>query len=214
MRSPMPLAEPMWQTVAPFREQFVIDTSNPMPASWSRSIRRLHMTVALLVTIQIVIGLVMDRHTPLLVRTHFYIGLTIAALVLWHWTWILTREPALLRHLFPWSPRRLRSAVVDAFSALRGQLPRSGPSGSNLVGLVHGLGLLALTAVAAFGTCIFILLQLNMARSEVTETIEDFHVTFAWILIIYWGGHVLLAAVHEAKGDHVIARMFRTGNRA
>ncbi len=154
----------------------------------------------------------MDRHTPLLVRSHFYLGLAIAALVLWHWTWILTREPGLLHHLFPWSPRRLASAVGDIGPALKGQLPRSGPSGSSLVGLVHGLGLLALTAVAAFGTSIFVLLQLRMGRTELAETLEDFHVTFAWILIVYWGGHVLLATVHEAKGDHVIARMFRFGN--
>ena len=172
------------------------------------------MTVALLVTTQIVIGLVMDRHTPLLVQTHFYLGLTIAALVLWHWIWILAREPALLHHLFPWSPRRLAGAVADVRSALKGQLPHSGPSGSSLVGLVHGLGLLALTAVAAFGTCIFVLLRLHMGHSELAETIEDFHVTFAWILIVYWGGHVLLATVHEARGDHVIARMFRLGNNS
>lgn len=178
-------------------------------SQWSRAIRRLHLTVALLVTIQIIIGLTMSRHTLYLLWTHFYLGLTIAALVVWHWIWILTRERALLHHLFPWSPRRLGDAFRDARAALRGDLPRSGPSGSSLAGLVHGLGLLALTAVASLGTFIFILVQLRMARTGLAETIKDLHSTFAWFLIVYWCGHVLLATIHEARGDHVIGRMFR-----
>lgn len=197
-----------------FREYLVIQQTTQTPAAWSRAIRRIHLAVALLVTIQLVIGLVMGRNTPLLVQTHFYLGLTIAALVLWHWTWLLTRERGLLHHLFPWSPRRLIQAAGDVRSALGGKLPQSGPSGSDLAGLVHGLGLLALTAVATFGTFIFILLRLHMGRSELAEVIEDIHVTFAWILIVYWCGHVLLAIVHEARGDHVIARMFGRGSKS
>lgn len=181
------------------------------PAAWSQSIRRLHFTVALLVTVQIILGLTMDRHTPKLVWTHFYLGLTISALVLWHWFWIMARERGLLHHLFPWSPKRIGEAIADARSALGGKLPQSGPSGSSLAGLVHGFGLLALTAVAALGTTLFILLQLGLARTGLAETIEDLHSTFAWFLIVYWCGHVLLATVHEARGDHVIARMFRFG---
>ena len=42
-------------------------TTQESPAVWSRAIQRLHFSVALLVTIQIVIGLVMDRHTSWLV---------------------------------------------------------------------------------------------------------------------------------------------------
>ncbi len=178
------------------------------PANWSRAIRRLHFSVALLVTIQIVIGLIMDRNTSWLLQTHFYLGLTIAALVLWHWTWLLTRERILLHHLFPWSPRRLAEAWGAIRGALKKTLPQSGPDGSSLVGLVHGLGLLALTAVAALGTLVFILIQLHAGRSEAAEIIEDIHIALAWILIVYWGGHVLLALVHQMRGDPVITRMF------
>jgi len=133
--------------------------------------------------------------------------------VLWHWFWILARERQLLHHLFPWSPRRLGEAMADARAAIGGRLPQSGPSGSSLAGLVHGLGLLALTTVAALGTTLFILIKLHLSRSELGETIEDLHTTFAWVLIVYWAGHVLLATVHEARGDHVIARMFRLGKQ-
>jgi len=167
------------------RECAVIQQPTQTPAAWSRAIRRIHFAVAILVTIQLVIGLVMDHDTPLLVQTHFYVGLTIAALVLWHWIWLLTRERKLLHHLFPWSAPRLAQAAGEIRSALGGRLPRSGPSGSALPGLVHGLGLLALTAVAALGTCIFILFQLHMGRSDLADVVKDVHATFAWILIVY-----------------------------
>lgn len=185
-----------------------MDSTRTNPTNWSRPIRRLHFTIVVLVTLQIVVGLVMGRSTPWLLQTHFYLGLTIAAVVLTHWIWLLTRERTLLDHLFPWSPHRLAGVVGDIRSALKGQLPRSGPGGSDLAGLVHGLGLLALTAVAALGTTIFVLIRLHLSRSGLSEIIRNIHVVFAWILIVYWCGHVLLAVVHEAHGDRVIARMF------
>ncbi len=192
--------------------QSQIATSMPTiqasPAAWSRAIQRLHFSVALLVTIQIVIGLIMDRNTSWLLQTHFYLGLTIAALVLWHWTWLLTRERSLLHNLFPWSPRRLVEAWGAIRDALNKTLPQSGPAGSSLVGLVHGLGLLALTAVAALGTLIFILIQLHAGRGEAAEVIENIHIALAWILVVYWCGHVLLALMHQMRGDPVITRMF------
>lgn len=182
------------------------------PASWSPAIRRLHFAIALLVTIQIIFGLVMGHDTPRLLLAHFYLGLTVAALVVLHWLWLLGRERALLRHLFPWTPRHLANALGDLRATFRRQFPQSGPSGSTLPGLVHGLGLLALTAIAALGTTIFILIKLQMGRTELAETIKDLHVLFAWILIVYWVGHVLLAVFHEATNDHVIVRMFRLKN--
>lgn len=176
--------------------------------SWSTPIRRLHFMVALLVTTQITIGLVMGRETPRLVRTHYYLGLTIAALVLWHWIWLLTRERNLLSHLFPWSRHQWAEAISTLGQTLKGKLPQSGPGGSSLVGVVHGLGLLALTAVAALGTTFFIVTHLHHGHRALAEAILDAHATFAWILIIYWCGHVLLAVIHEIRGDRVISRMF------
>jgi len=153
----------------------------------------------------------MDRHTSWLVQTHFYLGLTISVLVLWHWTWLLTRERALFRNLFPWPPRRLAEDWDDIRCTLKKTFPQSSPAGSSLVGLVHGLGLFALTAMSALGTLIFILIQPHAERNEAAEVIESIHITLAWILIVYWCGHVLLALVHN---DPMITRMFSRSRSA
>lgn len=186
---------------------------NDSAPAFGPAIRRLHFAVAVLVTAQLVIGLTMSpRHTPELFLSHQLIGLTIAALVLLHWLWLLTRERTQLGHLFPLGGRGLRAVGGDLAGLTRGRMPESGPR-PGLPALIHGLGLLALTAVAALGTGIYVLIRIHHTRSAVAEVLGDLHVFFAWVLIVYWCGHVLLALVHEARGDHVIARMFRMGRR-
>ncbi|MGH8427210.1 MAG: cytochrome b/b6 domain-containing protein [Gammaproteobacteria bacterium] len=178
---------------------------------FSPALRRLHFAVAVLVTAQIVIGLTMSpRQTPTLFLSHQLIGLTIAALVLLHWLWLFARERGQLEHLIPLRAPALRAVGYDLRGLLRGRLPAGGPR-PGLPALIHGLGLLALTAVAGLGTGIYVLIRTHHTHTAADEILSELHVFFAWVLIVYWCGHVLLALVHEARGDHVIARMFRLG---
>ncbi|MGH8428524.1 MAG: cytochrome b/b6 domain-containing protein [Gammaproteobacteria bacterium] len=185
------------------------------PAGFSPAIRRLHFAVAVLVTTQLVIGLTMSpKQTPELFLSHQLIGLTIAALVLLHWMWLFTRERGQLAQLIPLRASALRAVGCDLHGVLHGRMPEGGPR-PGLPALIHGLGLLALTAVAGLGTGIYVLIRLNHTHSEAGKVLSELHVFFAWVVIVYWCGHVLLALVHEATGDHVIARMLKlgTGNR-
>lgn len=178
---------------------------------FSPAIRRLHFAVAVLVTTQLVIGLTMNpRHTPELFLSHQLIGLTIAALVLLHWLWLFTHEREQLAHLVPLRAPALCAMRDDLRGLFRGQMPAGGAQ-PGLPALIHGLGLLALTAVAALGTGIYVLIRIHYRHSEVGNILDNLHVFFAWVVIVYWGGHVLLALVHEATGDHVIARMLKLG---
>ncbi|MGH8127358.1 MAG: cytochrome b/b6 domain-containing protein [Gammaproteobacteria bacterium] len=180
----------------------------PAPG-FSPAIRRLHFTVAVLVTTQLVIGLTMSpKHTPELFLSHQLIGLTIAALVLLHWLWLFTREREQLTHLVPLHAPALRAVGDDLRGLLRGR-PPAGGARPGLPALIHGLGLLALTAVAAFGIGIYVLIRIHDTHSGVGNIFDNLHVFFAWVVIVYWSGHVLLALVHEATGDHVIARMLK-----
>ncbi|MGH8224564.1 MAG: cytochrome b/b6 domain-containing protein [Gammaproteobacteria bacterium] len=178
---------------------------------FSPALRRLHFAVAILVTVQIIIGLTMSpRHTPTLFLTHQLLGLTIAALVLLHWLRLFARERDQLGQLIPVSGPVLRVVADDLRGLLHGRMPQADPR-PGLPALIHGLGLLALTAVAALGTGIYVLIRIHHIRSGLGHTLHDLHVFFVWVLIVYWCGHVLLAIAHEARGDHVIARMFRLG---
>lgn len=183
----------------------------PGAEEFSPQLRRLHFGVAALVTVQLVIGLVMSpRHTPNLFLSHQLLGLAIAALVLLHWLWLLGAGRDQLRNLFPYSGSGLRAVGAELLALRRGRLPESGPR-PGLAGLVHGLGLLALTAVAGLGTVLYVLIRTHDTRSGLAATVADLHSFFAWLVIVYWAGHVLLAAVHEARGERVIARMLRLG---
>lgn len=180
-------------------------------STFSPALRRLHLSVAILVTVELVIGLVMSpRRTPQLFLAHQLIGLAIAALVLLHWLWLARSERQQFANLFPYRGAGLRMVLLELAQIPRGRMPASGPR-PGLAGLIHGLGLLALTAVAGFGTAIYVLIRVGAVRSNAGETLETLHTVFAWVLIVYWVGHVLLALVHEARGDHVIARILRLG---
>ncbi len=174
---------------------------------FSPTIRRLHLLVALLVTLQILLGLVMNRDTPRLFLGHQYLGLAIVTLVLIHWLWLVTRERTQLAHLFPLESKYRQAVLRDLAGLRHGREPETGPR-PGLPALIHGLGLLALTLVAALGAAIFVLIQRGTVRSPAGEAITDLHIFFAWVLIIYWVGHVLLAGIHELRGERVIARMF------
>lgn len=178
-------------------------------STYAPTLRRLHFTVAVLVSVQLVIGLAMSpRHTPALFRSHQLIGLAIMALVLVHWLWLIARGRDQLAHLMPMSRSAWQPILIDAAALAQGRLPPGGPR-PGLAAAIHGLGLLALTVVAVFGTAMYPLILVHHLRSDLGETLEDIHSFFAWVLVVYWCGHVLLAVVHEARGDHVIAAMFR-----
>lgn len=184
------------------------------PPTFSPVLRRLHLTVAVLVTAQLASGLVMSpRRTPSLFLAHQMVGLAIAALVLLHWAWLVNSARDQLKNLFDYSGRSMRKAAGEMRYLLRGRSAAAGPQ-PGLASLVHGLGLLALTAVAGFGTGIYVLIRTHHVRSSAGEVLVDLHVFFAWVLIAYWCGHVLMAVMHEAQGDHVIARMFHIGRSA
>lgn len=179
--------------------------------TFSPALRRLHLAVAVLVTTQLVIGLVMSpRHTPQLFLAHQLIGLVIAALVLVHWLWLVGPGRAQLANLFPYGGAGTRTVLDELAQVMRLRMPASGPR-PGLPGLIHGLGLLALTAVAGLGTALYVLIRTRHIRSSLGETLGGLHTFFAWLLIVYWCGHVLLAMAHEARGDHVIARILRLG---
>lgn len=185
----------------------MIEASPPTELRFSRTIRRLHLFVAILVTAQIVIGLIMTERTPMIFLAHQVIGLTIVGVVLIHWIWLALAEREQLSNMFPTKPDRWQAVLTDVTALLRGQAPPSGPR-AGLPALVHGLGLLSLTAVATLGTIIFVIIHWGNIRSSSAHAIVDLHVFFAWLLIIYWVGHVGLAVTHEMKGERIFARTF------
>lgn len=175
---------------------------------WSAAIRRMHMLLALTVSTQLVIGLSLDRDRPWLFEVHEWLGLAIAAIVLVFWGLAFKHRREGIHHMFPWSPQSLKAATRELGAALRGRLATGGPGGK-LAGLIHGLGFLAATAMAASGSIIFVLIEQDQSRSAFAHTVKEFHETVATLLIIYWVGHVAMGIIHRLSGHSTVQDMWR-----
>ena len=185
---------------------------------WSRPLRAIHLLLAIAVTAQLFIGSFMRSPYPgrpdtFGYETHEFLGFAILALILLHWIWSATHPNEGLRHLFPWNRAGLTNAAREFWQAVRyRQLPPGGPGkAGGLAGCVHGLGLLAITAVAVAGGTFYLVRMAGAGRGTL-GILEDIHDTFAVIAWIYWGGHLAVTAVHSLFGHPTFKRMFSLGS--
>lgn len=179
-------------------------TPEPSLQRWSRPLRLVHLLLALAVTIQLFLGSFMRSPHPGRLDSvgflaHEILGATILVLVALHWVWSCTHPSEGLGHLFPWTRAGLRRVIADVQAvACNWRLPPSGPSarGGGLAGFVHGLGLLAITAMAIIGGGFF-LARLAGSSWISLHLIEDIHDTVAVIVWVYWGGHLAATVLHS-----------------
>lgn len=180
---------------------------------WSRPLRVIHLSLAIAVSAQLFIGSFMrsphtGRPDTFGFMSHEVIGAIILALVILHWLWSFTHPREGLGHLFPWTHSGLRNVVNELWQGLRYQRLRAGgPGNSDLAGFVHGLGLLAVTAMVITGGIFFLSRTLG-AGHDTLDLIEDVHDTFAVITWIYWGGHLAATVLHSLLRQPVWQRMF------
>ena len=197
-------------------------TSQSPSSFWDANTRLLHLGLASLVTFELLASLIMqepESGRPItgfggaMLELHEWIGMAALAIVLLHWLWSLWgAAQGGVNHLFPWRREdrvRMGQELRDLASL---HLPPGGPEG-RLSGFVHGLGLLAVTAMVLTGAVLFFGMPEESSRlTPLTETSEEIHEIFATIVWIYWGGHVALAVLHEVLArDGSLSRMFRLG---
>jgi len=182
--------------------------------------RWLHAGIGLGVTVQLGLSLFMEAPDdkddvlvtglPLsLFEAHEKIGMALLALIIVHWLWSLSGHvQGGFGHLFPWlSKERMGKVMEEAKEALK--LKVSDPEVSNaLAGAVHGLGLLAATAMAATGAVIFFNLSESGHMTELGDTFHEIHETLAPLMWAYLIGHVAVAVIHKRMGHTNVKEMF------
>lgn len=186
---------------------------------WSRPLRLIHLLLALAVTSQLFLGSFMRSPHPgrpdsASFEAHEILGATILVLIIVHWIWSCTHPNEGVRHLFPWTRAGMRNIFADVRTAVRDlRLPPGGPGNNEggLAGFIHGLGLLAITAMVIIGGTFF-LSRLAGASHRSLETIENIHDIFAIVVWIYWGGHLAVTVLHSLLRQPVWKRMFSVGN--
>lgn len=187
-----------------------------MPArklAWSWPTRLLHLLVALAVTHQLVVSLVMaapedGRPGDVFYEFHETVGLATFAVVLAYWVWLaLRRSDRGAGALFPWFSHRGRAAVLADVRAHLASLSRfrlPALAEQPLASAVHGLGLLAATAMAGTGA----LAWSEILAENATEALWQTHGLLGNLMWAYLIGHVGLALLHEVTGEHLLGRMF------
>jgi cytochrome b561 len=183
---------------------------------WSVQTRWLHMGLALTVTLQLAISLIMEppdeKSASALARAafeaHEVVGIAAVIIVLAHWLWSLSsRADGGLARLFPWSGSPWLEVKSDISKLMNRRLPDGGAQGG-LPGLAHGLGFLAVSGMALTGAALFVLFPETGKPDATVEFIADIHSFIANFVWAYWGGHVALALLHKKAGHTTVQDMF------
>lgn len=188
--------------------------------NWSKVTRFLHLGLAIAVTLQLFLSLVMEVPKPGktadkvaydFFEAHEIVGLTALAFVLLHWVWLFFAKDTRFSTLFPWGGSGIRQILQDLKTVSQKRLLHGGPGAGGLVGLVHGFGLLAVTGMVITGGAIFYLLSTQQVISPLAHRFMDVHSFIAGFVWVYWVGHGAMALVHMAAGEDTVGKMFSFG---
>ena len=136
---------------------------------------------------------------------HRLVGLVTLGIVTTFWLWAIVRQSeSAIGALFPWlSPPRLRSLWRDLrahVNALRqSRLPYANKSA--LASATHGLGLLAVLAMAGSGAIMAV-------TGAFGGTVLQIHKLLANLMWAYVIAHAGIALLHQMRGHDVLQRMF------
>lgn len=153
-----------------------------------------------------------DRvHTTLEIFTyqiHKYTGMVALAVVVAHWIWSLTtRGSANVAHLFPYAPEQRARIIKEVRGMVAKKLPDSDTLGG-VTGLVHGFGLLAVSALAVTGAGLFVWWPDLGKPDKFTLTLGDVHSALSNLVWAYWIGHGGIALLHHYLGHDSLRKMF------
>ena len=185
-------------------------------SKWSLQTRWLHFGLAVTVSMQLALSLVMEppikksasalAHAAF--EAHELVGIAAVLIVLAHWLWSLfSRGGVCLAHLFPWSGSAWAEVKADLRLLMDRQLPEGGSRGG-LPGFVHGLGILAVTGMAFTGGVLFIIFPETGKPDDTVKFFIETHEFIANIVWAYWGGHVALGLLHKRAGHTTVQEMF------
>lgn len=189
---------------------------------YNQTTRWLHAGIALGVSTQLIVSLIMDIPKPgrpftglgaAAFEVHEIMGMVVVALLLLHWLALFSGHiPLGLSHLFPWfSKQRICSMIGEAKSQWTQRRLDNTLEPSAIAGAVHGLGLLVTTVMAITGSVLYFGMAENGAMPPLVKDIKEVHELTSNLLWAYLVGHAGIAILHQWLGHRTLADMFKLG---
>jgi len=187
---------------------------------YDRLTRLLHMCLAFGIVLQLIASTMMELPRPGQVANtwwgiHEYLGVVLAAVLVVHWVWTLSRTVARGEAylLFPWfSKAKLGALAGDMRETLadlkRGRLPEVGDKPRPLPAALQSLGLLLATFLAFSGTIIMLVVEGLVPRGDWFFIVREAHGALGGLMWLYLIAHPLIAVAHEIAGQPLIRTMF------
>ncbi len=184
--------------------------------------RWLHAGIALGVSTQLIVSLMMDIPKPgrpfiglgaAAFEVHEITGMVVMVLLLLHWLALFFNHiPLGLGHLFPWfSKHRLCSIISEIKRQWTQHRLNDTQQTRSLAGAIHGLGLLVTTLMAITGTVLYFGMAESGAMSPLVKDIKEAHELASNLLWAYLIGHAGIAVLHQWLGHRTLSEMFHLG---
>ncbi|CCG41109.1 cytochrome b/b6 domain-containing protein [Magnetospirillum molischianum] len=182
--------------------------------------RFLHLSLAVGITTQMFVSLVMITPKPGRIANSWYsvhevLGIVLLAVLLVYWLRAVLKtirggEPLML---FPWfSAARLgalgRDIGATLSDALRFRLPNDGETVRPLPAAIQGLGLLVGLFLAGTGMVLALTITPGIALSPTLHDIKELHEAFGPLMWGYLAIHPTLAIIHQLAGHKTLNQMF------
>lgn len=181
--------------------------------------KALHALLALSITHQLLISLVMEEphpprrpiETPF--QLHAWVGVASFGIVMAFWLWTLARRSeAGIGAFVPWFSASRRRAILDDLRAYGAALRRLEMPDATVhaafANAVHGLGLLLATYLSATGFIVYTQMAADGSMTRLGHMLADWHGALANVMWAYLIGHALMALLHQILGEGLLRKMW------
>lgn len=183
--------------------------------------RLIHWCFALMIPLQLLSEELMKRPKPGRIReemqmfwfeVHEWVGMLLLVAIVLRFAWAFMSKEFSLQRLYPYmfASRRpgLIAEIKQVPSWFKGHLPDVNDEDTFIPGVVHGLGLLLVLAMAMTGATMLYGMEDSGLMTGFIHDAKDIHELLGSLLWAYLIAHVGMTIVHQLAGHHLLARIF------